>query len=554
MKKLLTLSLVMMFSLALVNAQNIQEATNHLYYGKVTSAKNTLNQILASNAKDADAIYWLGQAHLREDNLKAAKQVYENAVQNGVQSPLLNVGIGHVALLEGDNAKAKQLFEEAIASTTKRRKEDPVILNAVGRANADGASTVGDPAYGVAVLQRAAAIDENNPETFVNMGISYLKLGTNSGGDAYGAFMNALKADPNHAAAKYRLGKLFLTQNNREKFEGYFIGATESDPKYAPAYLELYNYYAQRDVNKAKEYLEGYMANSDKDCNVDYFYADYLFRAGKYQESLQKGQAMSNGTCKDHPRLPVLFAYNYDRLGDTSNARLNIEKYLTAADKDKVQPDDYLLAATVLKKMPGREDAAIKYLSIALNNDTLKKNQIMYMDTIASLYRKKGDFENRLVWLQKSFNANPNPSNLDIYNIGEAAVQTENFDLADSMYTIYTTKYPDQVYGYLGLAKSAVARDKDTTAGSAIPAVRNLIAFLEKGDVEKNKGMILQQYGYLVYVQANVKKDYEAALQELQGILKVDPDNTYALQTTEQIKKVMAAVNRNSQANRKSKP
>ncbi len=540
MKKYFLITITLALGMVGLQAQNVDDAKRHLYYGRTSSAISTLNQMISADGNNAEAIYWLGQAHLRNDEVKKARELYQNAVQRGINSPLLQVGVGHVNMLEGNTAGARQLFEEAIATSTKRRKEDPVILQAIGRANADGASTVGDPAYGIATLQRAASINPNDAETFVNMGISFLKLGSDKGGDAYEAFMNALKVDPNYAAAKYRLGKLFLTQNNKERFEGYFIGATESDPKYAPAYLELYNYYAQRDVNKAKTYLENYMSNSDKDCNVDFFYADYLFRAGKYQESVDIANAMLNGACKELPRLPVLFAYNYDRLGDTAKARESIENYLSTAAADKVQPDDYLLAATVLKKMPGREDAAIKYLQVALEKDTLRANQVMFMDTIASLFKKKGEFDNRLLWLQKSYALNPNPSNLDIYNIGEAAYQVGNLTLADSMFSAYATKYPDQIYGHLGVAKTAIAKDKDTTIGSAVPAVKNLIQVLEKIDVAKNKSLILQHYGYLVYVHANVFKDYPAALLELEGLLKIDPDNSYAKQTAEQIKKVMA--------------
>ena len=72
-----------------------------------------------------------------------------------------------------------------------------------------------------------------------------------------------------------------------------------------------------------------------------------------------------------------------------------------------------------------------------------------------------------------------------------------------------------------------------------MPAVRNLIAVLEKNDVEKNKSVILQNYGYLVYIHANVQKDYPAAIKDLEGILAVDSENTYAKGTIEQIRKVM---------------
>jgi hypothetical protein len=62
---------------------------------------------------------------------------------------------------------------------------------------------------------------------------------------------------------------------------------------------------------------------------------------------------------------------------------------------------------------------------------------------------------------------------------------------------------------------------------------------LEKTDKERYKNQILQNYGYLVYIHANVQKDYPAAIKDLEGILAVDPQNSYAQATIDQIKKVM---------------
>jgi tetratricopeptide (TPR) repeat protein len=539
MKKLTFLLLTVLFAGKLLQAQNVDEGKKFLYYDRFTSAKNTFSKIIERDPKDAEAIYWLGQTYLKQDDIKSAKALYQKAAQEGVSAPILSVGLGHVELLEGKKEEAKQKFEQAIEASKKKKNENPDILNAIGRANADGPSTAGDPAYAIEKLKRAAELKPNDPEIFVNLGINYLKLGAEHGGDAYSAFNDALKVDPAYARAKYRLGKIFLSQGNKEKFEGYFIGAIETDPKFSPAYLDLYNYYALRDVNKAKEYLEGYMANTDKDCNVDFFYADYLFRSGKYQESLDKAKAMQNGECANLPRLKVLFAYNYDRLGDSAQAKANIESFLTTAAPDKIQPDDYVFASNVLKKIKGSEESAIKFLKVALANDTVVSNKYMYMDTIASLYHKLGNPVARVEWLKKSYETNPKPSNFDIFNLGNAAIDAGNTQLADSMFTIYKTKYPDQIYGYLGLAKSAIAADKDTTAGSAVPAVTEYIKFLEKDKV-KYKNMIMQNYGYLVYIHANVQKDYEAALKDLEGILAVDPENAYAKSTSEKIKKIMS--------------
>jgi tetratricopeptide (TPR) repeat protein len=546
MKKITILLWIAICFVHHLEAQSIEDGKKALYDGRNTTAKNTFSSIVAAKPKDADAVYWLGQTYLRMDDTAAARNVYAKALQSGLDAPIIQVGMGHVELLEGQKNQAMQRFDQAINNSKTRKGENPEILNAIGRANADGPSTVGDPQYAIDKLKRAAQLDPNNPDIYVNLGINYLKLGTEHGGDAYEAFNNALRIDPNYALAKYRLGKIFLSQGNKEKFEGYFLGAVESDPKFTPAYLDLYNYYAQRDVNKAKEYLEKYMANSDKDCDVDFFYADYLFRAGKYQESLDKAKSMANGQCKNYPRLKVLFAYDYDRLGDSLQAKSNIESYLSTAAPDKIQPDDYLLAASVLKRIKGSEESAIKYLKIALSNDTVRTHQFMYMDTIASLYHKLGDPAQRLAWLQKSFNTNPHPSNFDIYNLGQAALEAGNYNVADSMFSMYKTDYPDQIYGYMGLAKSAIAKDKDTTVGSATPAVTDYIHYLEKNDKNKYKSLIIQNYGYLVYIDANVKKDYAAALKDLEGILAVDPENAYAKATSEQIRKVMNAKNKST--------
>ncbi len=544
MKKLSFLVIAVLFAGQLLMAQKVEDGEKLLYYNRYTSAKELFKSILANKPTDEQAIYWLGQAYLRTDSLAAAKALYQKALTAGVNEPLLWIGMGHVELLEGKKNEARQRFEAAITSTMKRKKENPEILNAIGRANADGASDVGDPLYAIEKLKRAAELQEGdknaNPEIYVNLGINYLKAGgEKSGGDAYEAFKNALRIDPNYALANFRLGKIFQSQDNKEKFEEFFNASIQSDPAFAPTYIEMYDYYKNRDVNKAREYLDKYIANSDKDCKTEFFYADYLFRSGKYQESIDKGMALENGACKDLPRLKVLYAYNYDRLGQPQKAKENITSYLNTAAADKIQPDDFMFAASVLKNIEGDEPEAITYLKKALDFDTARKTRFVYMDTIASLYKKMNMMPERLEWLQKSYTTNPNPSNLDTYNIGDAAYNAGQLDLADTMFAKYKENFPDQIYGYLGIAKTAIARDKDTTTGSAVPAVMSYIDILTKKDPARYKGLIVQNYGYLVYVHANVEKNYEAAIKDLEGILSVDPENDYAKGTIDQIKKVM---------------
>jgi len=156
MKKLSTLLLAVLFSGKLLLAQTVDDARKSLYYGRTTSAKQALEKLVAANSKNGEAIYWLGQTYLANDDIPGAKQVYQNALTAGVNDPLVWVGMGHVELLEGKKDAARQRFEAAITNSMSKKKESPTVLNAIGRANADGPANVGDPAYGVEKLKKGS--------------------------------------------------------------------------------------------------------------------------------------------------------------------------------------------------------------------------------------------------------------------------------------------------------------------------------------------------------------------------------------------------------------
>ncbi len=286
------------------------------------------------------------------------------------------------------------------------------------------------------------------------------------------------------------------------------------------------------------------MANSDKDCRTDYLYGDYLFRSGKYQESLDKAKAMANGVCKDFPRLKVLYAYNYDRLGDSVQSRKNIEEYLSAINPEKAKADpnigtDYLFGASVLKRFPGGEQTAIGYLQTALNLDTNRLTRFQYMDTIAFLYNKQGKLQERLEWLQKSYKENPKPSDFDLYNLTDAAINANNFVLADSLSRVYISRKPDQEYGYVLLARAAKAADVDSTQGTAFDEVQQYIDYLTKTDAAKNATKVKYQYYYIAQVAADKMKDYPKAIEALEKVQVLDPEDTFAKQALPVLRKAV---------------
>ncbi len=236
MKKLTTLFFAILFAGNSLFAQSLDDAKKSLYYGRTTSTKQTLDKLVAANPKNAEAIYWLGQTLLGAEDVTGAQKVYQDALTGGINDPWIWVGMGHVELLQGKKDAARQRFEAAITATTEKKRrenvENPDILNAIGRANADGPANVGDPAYAIEKLKRAAALKPTDPDVLVNLGINYLKLGPDQGGNAYEAFTNANKIDPKFARGSYRLGKIFQSQGNTEKFLATILNAQAFYPAF----------------------------------------------------------------------------------------------------------------------------------------------------------------------------------------------------------------------------------------------------------------------------------------------------------------------------------
>jgi Tfp pilus assembly protein PilF len=66
----------------------------------------------------------------------------------------------------------------------------------------------------------------------INMGINYLKMGGENGGEAVKAYQEAISRDPKNAKALYRIGKIYQSQNNKDLFEQNFNNAIAADPNF----------------------------------------------------------------------------------------------------------------------------------------------------------------------------------------------------------------------------------------------------------------------------------------------------------------------------------
>lgn len=510
-------------------AQSVDEGKKFLYYHRYKSAKEAFEKVLAANPNNIDAVYWLGQTLLdkSQDNTVfdsvAAKNLYQKALQQNGNAPLLLAGMGQVELTEGKTNDARQRFETAI-TLTKGKEVD--VLNAVGRANVE--AKAGDANYAIEKLNLATQVKKfNDAETYMLMGDAYRKL--IDGGNAVTSYNKALGIDPKLAAAKYSIARVYLTQNNPDYFLPAFEEAVQLDPAYAPAYYELFYYYYRRDVNKASGYLDKYIANADQGPEMEYLKTDFTWAKGDNAGAKAAAQKLiTQYGDKVSPRMYRMVAYTSDTLGDLAGAKQAMNTFFQKAKPEEVLPADYIELAKIDSKTPGNEQSAFENFKKAIALDTVAENKVKYTQQAADLAKKLGNRTEQANWLGVAYSLEKNPNQNDLYNWGYAHYQAGNYTTSDSIFALYEQKYPTEIFGPLWRAKSNQAMDTTMEKGLAVTHYQNFVKVAKAADSVKYKPQIVSALFYLASYSNDIKKDKDAAIDYLTQVTQIDPANEQA--------------------------
>jgi tetratricopeptide (TPR) repeat protein len=515
--------------------QSIDDVVNDIYHERYESAQDKLQLVLGTNANNADAWYWQTQVYLRIDSVDQAKEKILSAPADVFSSPLAKVALGHILLRQGNTAEAKPQFDYAIKKTKAKNTE---VLHAVAFAHLD--AKAGNADYGIELLNRALKRDKKNPALYVTMGDLYRKLG--NGSEAYRAYRDALAKDPNHVAALYKIGKIFTSQKNKEMYLKYFNKAVEIDSLYAPALYELYYHYYFTDVNTAHTYLKKYIAASDTSIENDYMVTDLLFASKKYPEAIKKAtQLIKLNGANPEPRLLKLVAYSFKELQQTDSALAYMNQYFKVQSDTGFLVKDFETMGEIYDSMPGLDDSASNYYQKALAMETDSVKALVYYKKLADLYSKNNDNQNEAIWLGKYYLNNPAPRNIDLFNWGIASYKASDYVAADSVFSMYQQKYPDQTFGYYWAARANAAIDSSMENGLAVPHYKKVIEIAEKDTVsEANKKHLIEAYGYLAAYEANIDKDFDDSIAFFEKLIELDPGNDEAKKYVEILKKSLA--------------
>lgn len=510
-------------------AQNVQQGVNELYAERYQSAKSTFEKLIAANPNNIEANYWLGQTYIENNDINGAKAVYDKALTSSNNAPLILVGQGHVELLQGKAADARQHFETAINASKGRKGNDPNILNAVGHAIVESYSEQNktDLDYAIAKLNEAVQLAPTNPDINFNLGNAYRRK--RDGGNAVQAYTKA----GNFAPALFRIGYIYESQkslrqpNDWDIVLDWYNKAIAADPKFAPAYMRLYNYYlfGKQDFQTAESFANKYVSNSDPSIDNEYLVAQTKFVQNKFTEAIDIGKKIIAQT-NSNPRARVyrLLAHSYMGNKDTTTACQYANQFFEKEkNEDNISAADYLMhaeacgksnpnviLADIDKARQKDPEQAARVLKEALDDAKKAGNKLLEGELSLILYAMQGK--------------NANPQNL--IAIGVAFAQGGQLPKADSIFQAYNKTYQDSIYGYYWSGRLHAQIDSTMEKGLAVPDYEQVLRVALMDPTRSTyKSLGVSAAGYLAGYYNNIKADKATALSYVKKGLTIDPEN-----------------------------
>lgn len=519
-----------------IRAQSIQDGVKDLYSERYKSAKATFEKLLASNPNNIEANYWLGQTHLEMDDVAGAKNVYTKALQSSANAPLLLVGMGQVELKENKVSEARQRFESAITMTRGKKGDDPVILNAVGRAITETYDAKekkgGDINFAVEKLKAAVERDAKNPEYFVNLGDAIRKAKPGeAGGEAFQNYQKAAEANANFPLSYYRMAQLFNSQRNWDLYEKYLNDAVAKDPRFAPAYYDLYYFKLMRlDFVGAEDYAKKFIANTDQDPQNDYLRCQTLWAKKDFDGAIACAKNLASQVgAATKARVPKLIADSYLQKKDTAAAKEFVDQYFAKAKPEELTAMDYQMKAAAYSVIAGQEDTVYAAYMEGLRIDTVLENKVNLLKKGAEFFKNKGQREKEGDLLNALIQLKPKPSINEMFDVGRAYYFGGAYVKSYDAFTKFAEKYPDEVFGWEWKLNNAKIIDSTKQDSIAVPDALKLIEFSQRDTVKFQKQYI-SAASYLALYYANKAGDKKKAIEYLKKWQNMDPVNKDAIQ------------------------
>ena len=531
-------------------------------------ARNFFLNQLKTSPNDVRTNCSLGDTYLYLQLPDSAKMMYQKALSADPKSPFPLIGMGKVALMNGDKTAQLDFFERA----RKLDKKNSEVYYEI--AQGCFALAKKDTATGFRFLTQGIELNSKFARFHIAYG-DYEALGHRYGA-ATNAYERAIFFDANLALAYRKLGVLHtLARANRDALNA-LAKSIELNSDQIMVYKNLGDLYYSlgRFAEAEKNYLI-YLERAEVTQDDKERYAIILFFNKKYDEAAK----LLEDVMKQNSDESVLLRIRGYIAYETKDYAKGVEfmaKFFKLHDPEKNIASDFLYYGRLLQKT-GKDTLAIENYIKALAADSTKTEIYddlakLYAsnkmhDQAAETYKKmisngadkvntwfligkeyyfqsevyKNQYDTAMVH-QKTNNI-PFTDSTAVYNQRRLYLQK-----ADSAFTKVTELSPEYAGGFMWRGRMNSSLDPEAETPVAKEIYEKALAIFDAGDQTKNRKSVIECYKYLgsyyfLMSERILKSDKkqsevlkQTSIEYWKKILAIDPNDEQALEVFKKLK------------------
>lgn len=538
--------------------QGYKDGIEYFKIDQLDNAKEILAKTVpAGGVERSEALYYLGMIDLKEGNVAAATEKFNEGIKLDAKNPYNYVGLGAVALKKGDAKAAADQFKAATKAQNKA-----FVNVAIARAYYDT-----DPvAYAKDVEKFMDAARKKNlkdPAIYIMAGDMLRDQAVASGvddGETIGK-----------AASEYEQA-IYFDDKSPEAYVKYSRVYAHINPDYAISRLKKLNEIAPNSAMAQRELAERYYDNDQWTLSAQQYgkyienpnhfvkdeerYAVLLYFGGRYDESLALAERILEAEPNSAQMRRMLFL-NLEKKGDLAGARAAAEKFFQVPGIP-FTANDYTTYANILNELqdydaeivaremavaanPAKADL-LKDLSFAYSQAGGRANKAQDVETANANYIKAKDA------MVAYMNAGDvvTQDYIDLGNRWQNVAATSPIDSPERLEAITAAiaavdmaieRVPDHFVPHRNKARMTLVKNGNKPSEETVAAYAKMLEIFDADPENKTKRADLYREAYVQTAGYYIGIGDRATAREWYlKVLEMDPENQVLIEYIEKLK------------------
>jgi hypothetical protein len=520
------------FSFTLLQSQTIDDGRRQTRNEQYEDAGKTFELLMAKKPKNGELYYWAGVNLLEAGDSTSAKAMFEKGLAMAPTYHLLNVGLGHLELRNGNETEAQNRFTLAMKAGKKMAN---VVNREIGRAYlllpyASPAKMKEYAQKAAAALQKCA---ETDYEAQLLLGDAYVITTPEDASKAIEQYTISSILSSSDPRSKLRQARVYQRVGNYDVALNQVNEALMIDREFAPAYRQKADVFNMNRLRDSTVYYYQLYLKRNNNLSARRMYAQALYLAKDYDAAIAEANNIINEQkAAGKPVFANLYgiiAYSYADKNDTARATNETglsyfdlyENEFVKKQKRALSLSENYVKANLLARL-GRIDEAFVLHQLVLS-DTAACPERFYQQ-VQDFYNSRKQYERVIAVLELKKMKLKTLGRVDVFQLAQAQTNLKQYSQALLNYQQLIVLDSNYIQGYYKIATTYEYMDPNDSLGYATKAYERWLNRLNAEQKAKYKQTMVSAYNSMQFF-ARKRKDYESVSNYLGKIIELVPDD-----------------------------